>query len=127
VCAYLQRQIACLVAIKIVVALEVINIDHQEAHRIIVALGTIQFLRQTHFEVTSVGQACKWISDGHQLKLGGSLLPLCALESHSHLRANELEHIQIHLVEVPSTRFVRRVENTNLASADRERIADKGL
>src|SRR6185503_15425250 len=55
-CSYLQSQVTRYVTILIVVIFEIVDVDHQEADRVIVALGTVQLLRQSFLQVPQVRQ-----------------------------------------------------------------------
>src|SRR6266849_3499953 len=53
----LQRAIPGLMAVAIVVELEIINVDHHEAHRIVVTPRSAQLLSQARFHITPIVQA----------------------------------------------------------------------
>src|SRR4026209_2723715 len=75
----LQGIVAGLVPIPIVVMLEVVDIDHNEAHRVTVALRAAKFLVEPLFQVAPVKQSRQRISDRHELELRGLLLPLSTI------------------------------------------------
>src|SRR3954447_17732919 len=94
----LKRHVSRLMTILIVVSLEVVDIDHQKTHRVIVTLRTIQLFRESLFEITTVRQPGQRISDRHQLKLSSAFLPLSTFEREGDLWPNYLEQAQIDFV-----------------------------
>src|ERR1041384_5143151 len=62
----LQREIARLMPILIVVSFEIVDIDHQEAHRILITFRTIELLRQSLFKIATVRQRRERIGDRHE-------------------------------------------------------------
>src|ERR1044072_8855335 len=81
----LQREIARLMAVLIVVGFEIVDVDHQETHRIVVTLRTIELLRESLFQVATVRQRGERIRDRHELKLSRAFLPLRAFEGQRNL------------------------------------------
>ena len=90
---YLQRAIASLMSIAIVIELKVIDVDHHEAQRIIVTLRAAQFFRQSGFEVTPIMQLRKRIGYRHNLELIRPLLPGSAFEGQRDLRGHQFNCI----------------------------------
>ena len=110
---------------ELVVSFEVVDIDHQEAHRIVVALGAVQFFREAFFEITSIRQARERVGDRHQLKFGGALLPLRAFQCNRHLRSDDIHQAQIDFVKPATTLLVRDIEDADFTPADNDRVTDE--
>ena len=87
----LQREVARLVPVLVVVSLEVVDVDHQETHRIVVTLRTIQLLRKSLFKIAAVRQRRERIGDRHELKLSRTFLPFGTLERERDLWSNYFE------------------------------------
>src|SRR5690349_17655597 len=66
----LEREITRLVTVFVVVSFEVIDVDHQKAHRKVVTSRTVQLFRESLFEIAAVRQRGERIGDRHELKLG---------------------------------------------------------
>ena len=60
---HLQREVARLMAVRVVVVLEVVDVHHHKAHREAVALRALKLLLQALFEVAAVEQAGQRVCD----------------------------------------------------------------
>src|SRR5215813_11999439 len=121
----LKRYVTRLVAVLVGVSYEVVDVDHQKTHRIIVTLRTIQLFCETFFKITAVGQPRERISDRHELKLGRAFLPFSPLERECDLWSNDLEQTQIDFVVNTAAGLVSHIQHADFSPTDHDRITDE--
>ena len=121
----LQRAIPGLMAVAVVVELEIVNVNHHKAHRIVVSPRSAQLFRQSRFHITPVVQAGKRIRDRHQLELIRALLPGGPFQGQSDLRPHQFDDAQVSRTIRGATYLVGEIQNADLALANCNRIANE--
>src|SRR5215218_805208 len=121
----LKRHITSLVTVLVVVSFEIIDIDHQKTHRIVVTLRAVQLVGQSLLEITTVRQPRQRVSDRHELKLGGAFLPLSTLERERHLWSNDLEETEIDFVVNSPASLVSHIQHTDFPATNHDWVTDE--